>query len=79
MIISGTRLYWLPDREMLNSLDGKLIQSKDFAAKIAAESIFQIGKCSVDFGGNFEGDISNVRHWKRHLMTKNHYWLYLTE
>ena len=52
-------------------LDGKLIQSKkDFAAKIAAGSIFQIGKCSVDFGGNFEGDISNVRHWKRALNDK---------
>ena len=52
-------------------MDGKLIQSKkDFAAKIADESIFQIGKCSVDFGGNFEGDISNVRHWKRALNDK---------
>ena len=52
-------------------LDGKLIQSKkDFAAKTPAESIFQIGKCSIDFGGNFDGNISNVRHWKRALNDK---------
>ena len=49
-------------------LDGKLIQSENnFSAERANETRFQIGKCSTDFGGDFEGEITNLRHWKRAL------------
>ena len=52
-------------------LDGKLILSENnFSAEKANGSLFQIGQCSVDFGGNFEGNISNVRYWKRALDDK---------
>ena len=52
-------------------LDGKLVLSKNnFSAKKANGSLFQIGQCSIDFGGNFEGSISNVRYWKRALNDK---------
>ena len=49
-------------------LDGKLIQSKNnFSAERAKDTRFQIGKCSTDFGGDFQGEIANIRHWKRAL------------
>ena len=52
-------------------LDGKPIaENKDFSAEDPAGTRFQIGACARDFGGDFDGEIANVRFWKRALDTK---------
>ena len=52
-------------------LDGRKIAEKSgFRRPDPAGSLFQIGACSTDFGGDFHGDISNVRFWKRALNDK---------
>ena len=52
-------------------LDGRQIAGKaKFSRPDPAGSLFQIGACTPDFGGDFKGDISNVRFWKRALDDK---------
>ena len=52
-------------------LDGKQIASKPgFKRPDPAGALFQIGACTADFGGDFKGEISNVRFWKRALSDK---------
>ena len=49
-------------------LDGEKIAEHDsFAAPDPDATRFQIGAAGTDFGGNFDGEISNVRFWKRAL------------
>ncbi len=52
-------------------LDGKRIsENNSFSANDPAKALFQIGACTADFGGDFEGTISNLRYWKRGLDEK---------
>ena len=50
-------------------LDGKRIsENNSFSANDPAKALFQIGACTADFGGDFEGTISNLRYWKLSLI-----------
>ncbi len=52
-------------------LDGKQIAGKaGFHRPDPVGALFQIGACTPDFGGDFHGEISNVRFWKRALNDK---------
>jgi hypothetical protein len=51
-------------------LDGELEASRDgFTADDPAAAVFKIGSASNNFGGDFDGSISEVRFWKRALNT----------
>ncbi len=49
-------------------LDGALVaEKKSFSTPDPADSVFQIGACATDFGGDFDGEIANTRFWNRAL------------
>jgi len=49
-------------------LDGKLeVERTKFTKSDPNNSVFKIGSASKNFGGDYQGELSNVRFWKRAL------------